>query len=359
MAVRVPTYDVNTGIGKVDSLAFNENMLMASTSDLEGSNWEGNMMIINALTGETLCNLRTGAGHGDSAWCGRARDALDCVALAGDGGGVQVVRVVEIEGSYTLKPVDSLEEHDDVVSSVSVNVDETDILASASWDRSVKLWNMVASTSTATLIGHTGRVFCVDWSPTSSNLLVSSAEDRRIKIWDRRECGVSAGRCTQSVRLATPVPSVAWNRVSEYSLAAGCVDGSVFSFDTRRFTEPIGVFSGHTAGVYRLAFSPCNNWLASASDDTTVLMHDPSAVLRSQEEPAPPAPISAAGESSTASVSSAIIDPLSQLTDHTDYVRGLAWDSTRPGVLATGAWDHSVKVYEMANSTASDAVATA
>ena len=60
---------------------------------------------------------------------------------------------MEVEGVYKMTPLETLGEHDDVASSVSSNLAEPDVLASGSWDNTVKLWNMVSSTSTVTLVG--------------------------------------------------------------------------------------------------------------------------------------------------------------------------------------------------------------
>ena len=58
-----------------------------------------------------------------------------------------------MEGVFSMTPLETLGEHDDVASSISSNVAEPDVLASASWDNTVKLWNMVSSSSTVTLVG--------------------------------------------------------------------------------------------------------------------------------------------------------------------------------------------------------------
>ncbi|EFN51765.1 hypothetical protein CHLNCDRAFT_56362 [Chlorella variabilis] len=58
-------------------------------------------------------------------------------------------------------------------------------IASASFDKSVKLWDGVSGTFIATFRGHVGPVYQVAWS-ADSRLLVSGSKDSTLKLWDVR-----------------------------------------------------------------------------------------------------------------------------------------------------------------------------
>ncbi len=58
-------------------------------------------------------------------------------------------------------------------------------LASASGDRTVKVWDAATGQETLTLKGHTGDVWSVAFSPDGKRL-ASASDDRTVKVWDAR-----------------------------------------------------------------------------------------------------------------------------------------------------------------------------
>ena len=58
-------------------------------------------------------------------------------------------------------------------------------VASASFDKAVKLWDGVTGAFLATLRAHVGPVYAVAWS-ADSRLLASASRDSTLKLWDPR-----------------------------------------------------------------------------------------------------------------------------------------------------------------------------
>ena len=58
-------------------------------------------------------------------------------------------------------------------------------LASASWDKTVRVWDAATGQEGLTLKGHTDGVTSVAFSP-DGHLLASASADGTIKIWDAR-----------------------------------------------------------------------------------------------------------------------------------------------------------------------------
>jgi len=100
-------------------------------------------------------------------------------------------------------------------------------LASASWDRTVKIWDASSGACLQTLEGHSHYVNSVAFSHDSARL-ASASDDRTVKIWD-----ASSGACLQTLE-------------------------------------------GHSDCVNSVAFSHDSARLASASDDRTVKIWDAS-----------------------------------------------------------------------------------
>ncbi|KAM3066490.1 hypothetical protein ACMFMG_011988 [Clarireedia jacksonii] len=76
----------------------------------------------------------------------------------------------------------TLEEHSDAVNSVAFSAD-SNLLASASDDKTIKVWDAATGILQQTLEGHSDRVYSVAFS-ADSKLLASASDDKTIKFWD-------------------------------------------------------------------------------------------------------------------------------------------------------------------------------
>ncbi|XP_052221338.1 notchless protein homolog 1-like isoform X2 [Dreissena polymorpha] len=80
------------------------------------------------------------------------------------------------------KPLERLTGHQQLINDVRFSPDAR-LLASASFDKSVKLWDGKNGKFLATLRGHVSRVYQVSWS-ADSRLLCSGSSDSTLKVWD-------------------------------------------------------------------------------------------------------------------------------------------------------------------------------
>jgi WD40 repeat protein len=154
--------------------------------------------------------------------------------------------------------------HTDWVRAVAFSRDGK-TLASASDDRTVRLWHVPTGAERAQLEGHTGGVWAVAFSPDGETL-ASAGDDGTVRLW-----AVTAGAQRAQLDGHTDwVRAVAFSPDGE-TLASASDDRTV-----RLWHVPTGgeraELEGHTDWVRAIAFSPDGEMLASAGDDRTVRM---------------------------------------------------------------------------------------
>lgn len=82
------------------------------------------------------------------------------------------------------KPLQRMTGHQALINEVLFSPD-TRIIASASFDKSVKLWDGKTGKYLASLRGHVSAVYQIAWS-ADSRLLVSGSSDSTLKVWDTK-----------------------------------------------------------------------------------------------------------------------------------------------------------------------------
>lgn len=159
----------------------------------------------------------------------------------------------------------SLEGHEKGVSSVRFSPDGTR-LASASADKTVRIWRVADGACLATLVGHEKGCSECAWS-ACGRYVVSASDDKNVHLW----CvDPDAARGADDENDATNAPAS-----SETSAPIGDGDGEKKSGGVPGvFGECLRVFSGHTAHVFSLDLSPAGNVLVTGSVDETVRLWD-------------------------------------------------------------------------------------
>lgn len=158
--------------------------------------------------------------------------------------------------------------------STAVFSPEGHTLATASDDGTIRLWDVRDPRHPRPLgeplRGRGGTVYLLAFSP-DGRTLASANDDHAVRLWDVRDPRRPAARTTLTGHTAA-VRSVAFSPDGR-TLAAGGDDGTIrlWGLADRRRPEPIDtVLTGHTGTVHSVAFSPDSHTLASGGADNTI-----------------------------------------------------------------------------------------
>lgn len=284
----------------------------------------------------------------------------------------------------------TLEGHSGFVWAVDFSPD-CKLVASASDDMTVRLWNTARGLSQSILQGHTDAVNAVAFSPEGT-LLASASRDRTIRLWDVTTGKVHKKLMGRSDNVATIVFSPDGKRLASafrdrtvrvYDVANGvthitikdCRDVIIalcFSIDGKLLTsasedETVRVWNvatglirktveGH-GGAARVTFSSDGNMIASALTDKTIRLWDAttgttryklkghSSAIRALAFSSDGKKLASASRDKTIRLWDTDTGTLcSKLEGHTNWVESVAFTSDS-NLLASASTDRTVKIW--------------
>lgn len=210
------------------------------------------------------------------------------------------------EANPGFKLLHTLRGHDVPIGRIAWSPDGQ-LLASSSYDHTIRLWDLQTGTLYRELTGHRRSVKSVAWTPDGQRL-ASGSDDTTVRIWD-----VATGELQQTLPgHYDGVRAVAWSPDGQI-LASGGEDTTIHLWTNQGTLKQ--TLAGHTRAINSLAWSPDGHLLASSADDATIRLWD-----RSREE------------------------AVRLLTGHAEMVSCVTW-SLDGAHLASASLDHTIRIW--------------
>ncbi len=258
--------DRNAAEEKIDALFRQINILRSQADSAAEAN---RRTALNAYAKDLAYKSRTALREGDRNTAFRLAE-FACSYV--DGGNTDVIQALA-DALYFNRPghpflprSECLQAHLTwSVNTVAYSPDGS-MLATGSYDNTIKIWDTWNGTVVRTLKGHTLEVNAVSFSPDGKSL-ASGSSDKTVKIWD-----LKTGVTTETISFSGYISNVTFSPDGK-KLAISSLETAIKIWDVESKKITL-VLEGHSKLVRKVAFSPDGRTLASCSLDATVKLWD-------------------------------------------------------------------------------------
>jgi peroxin-7 len=194
-------------------------------------------------------------------------------------------------------------------------------LLSASWDQTIKIWNLsnTGLTALTSLNGHTSMVYAGAWNPKMSGIVLSGSADKTFRLWDVNTSSINSTPLFASKPGASDVLCCDWNKFDANIFVLGYASGLVEIRDFRNLSgEPLRtIHMAHDYAIRKIRFSPhFPNLFGSVSYDMMTKLWD---------------------------VETGLVD---QSKNHSEFTYGFDFDTKVPNRVVDCGWDRRVMISE-------------
>jgi peroxin-7 len=194
---------------------------------------------------------------------------------------------------------------------------------SASWDGTVKIWNINSGKITClnTIVGHQSMVYAATWNPKTTGMVLSVSADKTFRLWDVNS-NVALTNSPATVYASQPGQSdilcCDWNKNDPNMFILGYASGLIEIRDVRNLQKPAKSFEmAHDYAIKRVRFSPHLQYVfASVSYDMVTKVWHPTQGL------------------------------IAQSKNHSEFAYGVDFDPVSPNRIVDCGWDRRVVISE-------------
>jgi len=161
------------------------------------------------------------------------------------------------------KEIVKLSGHADKVTCVAFNPKNGRILASCSYDKTIKLWDIDSQRCLGTLSAHRDAVYTLAFS-SDGEIIASGSNDNSIKLWN-----LNAGEMPETLRQHSDAVTCLVFSPDGKTLVSGSDDGTIVEWDILE-KESQTFPQQHLRGVTSMAMSPDGETLISGGRDQTI-----------------------------------------------------------------------------------------
>jgi periodic tryptophan protein 1 len=177
------------------------------------------------------------------------------------------------KASAKKKPALKSDSHTDAVLGMSWNAQYRNVLASASADHTVRVWDISTQKSQHVLTHHTGKVQVAEWNPAEPTVLLSGGFDKRACVVDVR----APAKAAMAWDVGADVECAVWNLGEPTSFLVSNENGAVLCLDTRKggASAPTFTLAAHEKATTSLSLCPgAPELLLTCSTDKTLKLWD-------------------------------------------------------------------------------------
>ena len=171
------------------------------------------------------------------------------------------------------KPALKTDGHSDAVLGLSWNAQYRNVLASASADHTVRVWDISTQKTQHVLRHHDGKVQAAEWNPAEPTVLLSGGFDRRACVVDVR----APEKAAMAWDVHADVECAVWNLNEPTSMLVSNESGAVLCLDTRKGagSAPVFTLEAHERATTSLSLCPgAPALLLTCSTDKTLKLWD-------------------------------------------------------------------------------------
>ncbi len=161
-----------------------------------------------------------------------------------------------------------------------------------------------------------GPIFRISWSPLNDDKLAVGTSDQYLIVLQIVKNKLEV---VNKIRHPHTVFGIAWHPTRSDIIATACQDCRVRVYNLNNPSEPEAFLRGHEGRVFNVVWHPTlDHILASSSDDKTVIIWDTQSQTIYRK-----------------------------LEGHTENTRAIAWNSELPYIVLTGSWDSTIRMWDI------------